>query len=83
MTAMADPYMFVPEVAEGVSRSGKSPQGALRWSPECHAWTAPSLMAGINSKVVYRSMHLLQVGYPMSPPYVAVGCVCLQALSLE
>jgi hypothetical protein len=54
MAAMADPFMFAPEKGEKASRKGMAPQSIMRWSRECHSWTVPSIMAGINSKVCVR-----------------------------
>mmetsp|Transcript_4575 Transcript_4575/g.8614 ORF Transcript_4575/g.8614 Transcript_4575/m.8614 type:complete len:448 (-) Transcript_4575:347-1690(-) len=66
---MSDPCMLSPELRAqgggdgGGASVGRSPQAGLAYSKECAAWSMPSIMAAINSKVVYRSAGLLRSRY--------------------
>ncbi len=60
LKALVDPYSLYPE---GERRGGdKKPQGGLGRDKELGMWTAPFVMAAINSKVVRRSNALM--GFP-------------------
>lgn len=54
---MSDPCMLSPELRAqgggdgGGASVGRSPQAGLAYSKECAAWSMPSIMAAINSKV--------------------------------
>ncbi len=57
---MIDPYALVPDSGEP-RRRPKEPRG-VAYDGEAGQWTAPFIMAGINTRVVHRSNALL--GYP-------------------
>mmetsp|Transcript_33841 Transcript_33841/g.46850 ORF Transcript_33841/g.46850 Transcript_33841/m.46850 type:complete len:329 (-) Transcript_33841:116-1102(-) len=57
---MNDPFFLSPELEQSVgSSAGKAPQMSVAKSSTGDSWTTPSIMAVINSKIVYRSAGLL------------------------
>jgi len=61
MTAMTDPYALNPK---GERTGPDAPEATKpRWDAEFRQWTAPFMMAGIDTKVVRRSNALLGYAY--------------------
>ncbi|MCU0682176.1 MAG: saccharopine dehydrogenase NADP-binding domain-containing protein [Polyangiaceae bacterium] len=60
---LADPYALSPDRSREPALGDESDQVGARWSDELNAWTAPFLMAAINTRVVRRSNALLDYAY--------------------
>jgi short subunit dehydrogenase-like uncharacterized protein len=61
MTAMTEPYALNPK---GERTGPDAPERTMpRWDPDFRQWTAPFMMAGIDTKVVRRSNALLGYAY--------------------
>jgi short subunit dehydrogenase-like uncharacterized protein len=60
---LADPYALSPDRAREPALGDERDQRGVRWSDELNAWTAPFLMAAINTRVVRRSNALLGYAY--------------------
>jgi short subunit dehydrogenase-like uncharacterized protein len=60
---LADPYALVPERHGDRAQAARNrDQLGVRWDDELQRWTAPFMMAAINTRVVHRTNALL--GYP-------------------
>ncbi len=59
---LADPYALDPE-HPGPARDEDRDQSDLRWDPDLRSWTAPFVMATINTRVVRRTNSLLGYAY--------------------
>jgi short subunit dehydrogenase-like uncharacterized protein len=57
---LLNPYALNPD--DGVRGPDRGDQNTTRWDEEAGVWTAPFIMAGINTRVVRRSNALM--GYP-------------------
>ncbi|HEU4533599.1 MAG TPA: saccharopine dehydrogenase NADP-binding domain-containing protein [Polyangiaceae bacterium] len=60
---LADPYALSPDRAREPALGDESDQRGARWSDALGAWTAPFLMAAVNTRVVRRSNALLDYAY--------------------
>lgn len=61
---LADPYALVPgEQHDPRARSQNADRFGVRWDDELQRWTAPFLMAGVNTRVVHRSNALRGFAY--------------------
>jgi len=58
---MRDPYCLAPD---GLREGPRQPSDApVEYDEDAHAWIAPFVMAGINTRVVHRTNALLDYGY--------------------
>ena len=64
---VGNPYGLNPK--DGVRGPDGSDQQIVRWNDEIGAWTAPFVMAGINTRVVRRSNALMDYAYGTSFSY--------------
>jgi short subunit dehydrogenase-like uncharacterized protein len=60
---LGDPYALSPDRSREPSLGDERDQRGVRWSDDLHAWTAPFLMAAVNTRVVRRSNALLDYAY--------------------
>ncbi len=58
---LADPYALCPQ--NGVRGPDGGDQQSVRWDPDRQVWTAPFVMAAINTRVVRRSNALLDYAW--------------------
>jgi short subunit dehydrogenase-like uncharacterized protein len=60
---LGDPYALSPDRPREPALGDESDQRGVRWSDELKTWTAPFLMAAVNTRVVRRSNALLDYAY--------------------
>ncbi len=60
---LADPYALSPDRGREPALGDERDQRGVRYSDELKAWTAPFLMASVNTRVVRRSNALLDYAY--------------------
>jgi short subunit dehydrogenase-like uncharacterized protein len=60
---LADPYALSPDRAREPRLGDEGDQRGVRWDDDLKTWTAPFLMASVNTRVVRRSNALLDYAY--------------------